>query len=177
MQPATACPYTPVLGAEQDAVRDGVALLGTACFAPGHAAPSAPRPPTASTLAAAALNLVRRWGRALSLLLTELGELLLDGAHAPAGVKRRWRLLKARTWTAQLVSGGVATRAGRSVPSALAQAGRRCWSWTAASSSSPLATRSTAGGASDRPRCGCCGGKRWAAPQSPLIVSGAGWGG
>jgi hypothetical protein len=123
MQPATACPYTPVLGAEQDAVRDGVALLGPACFAPGHAAPSAPRPPTASTLAAAALNLVRRWGRALSLLLTELGELLLDGAHAPAGVKRRWRLLKARTWTAQLVSGGVATRAGRSVPSALAQAG------------------------------------------------------
>ena len=41
------------------------------------------------TFAATVINLIRQRDRAVSLLLTELGEPLLDGAHAPAGVKRR----------------------------------------------------------------------------------------
>lgn len=55
------------------------------------------------TFAATVVNLVRQRNRGLSLLLTELGELLLDGAHAPAGVKRLGRLLASPHWQAQLV--------------------------------------------------------------------------
>jgi hypothetical protein len=41
--------------------------------------------------------------RSLGLSLTELGTLLLGGAHAPAGVKRVARLLANRAWSAELV--------------------------------------------------------------------------
>lgn len=55
------------------------------------------------TFAATVVNLVRQRNRGLSLLLTELGELLLDGAHAPAGVKRLGRLLASPNWQAPVV--------------------------------------------------------------------------
>lgn len=45
------------------------------------------------TFAATVVNLVRQRNPAISLLLAELGELLLEGARAPAGVKRVRRLL------------------------------------------------------------------------------------
>jgi hypothetical protein len=75
------------------------------------------------TFAATLVNLVRHRDRTLSLLLTELGELLTDGAHAPAGVKRLWRLLRSARWEASLISEVIAADADRAVARALAQDG------------------------------------------------------
>lgn len=124
MQPTTACPSTPVPVVEQDAVPDEVARLATAYFAPlltlldQHLDRR-----LVHTFAATTVNLIRHRGRELSLLLTELGELLLGGPHAPAGVKRLWRLLKSPKWTAQLVSDWVLTQADQAVAAACARDG------------------------------------------------------
>lgn len=76
-----------------------------------------------ATFAATVVNIVRHRDRALSLLLTELGELLTDGAHAPAGVKRLWRLMRSLKWNADLVSEWVLTDADRAVEAATARDG------------------------------------------------------
>lgn len=55
------------------------------------------------TFAAALGAIVRQRHTELSLVLTELGELLADGAHTPAGVKRLWRLLRCPKWEAKQV--------------------------------------------------------------------------
>ncbi len=55
------------------------------------------------TFAATIVNLVRQRERTLSLVLTELGEKLTSGPHAPAGVKRLWRLLHSANWQPGLV--------------------------------------------------------------------------
>ncbi len=75
------------------------------------------------TLAATVVNLVRQRNRAVSLLLTELGELLLDGAHAPAGVKRLWRLVASPKWDAAVIDTWLAEQADAAVERALARDG------------------------------------------------------
>lgn len=75
------------------------------------------------TLAATVVNIVRHRDRALSLLMTELGELLIDGAHAPAGVKRLWRLLHSARWTANAIHDWLAADADRAVERALDEGG------------------------------------------------------
>jgi hypothetical protein len=75
------------------------------------------------TLAATVVNLVRQRERTLGLLLTELGELLLDGARAPAGVKRLWRLLRSPNWQPGQVDTWLADRATEAVERALARDG------------------------------------------------------
>lgn len=75
------------------------------------------------TFAATVVNLVRQRDRTLSLLLTELGELLTDGAHAPAGVKRLWRLLRSPRWTADHVATWLQDQADAAVDRAVAQDG------------------------------------------------------
>lgn len=67
------------------------------------------------TLAATVVNLIRHRDRALSLVLTELGELLTDGAHAPAGVKRLWRLLHSPAWAAAQIDAWLLERADEAV--------------------------------------------------------------
>lgn len=120
MQPTTACPSTPVTVVEQDAVPDEVARRATASFAPLLTLLDRR---LVHTVAATTGTLMRHRGRELSLLLTEPGERLLGGPHAPAGVKRLWRLLKSPKWTAQLVSDGVRTRADQAVAAACARDG------------------------------------------------------
>lgn len=75
------------------------------------------------TFAATIVNIVRHRNRALSLLLTELGELLTDGAHAPAGVKRLWRLLRSCRWTAAIIDGWVLSDAEEAVDRLVAEEG------------------------------------------------------
>lgn len=55
------------------------------------------------TFAATIVNLVRQRERTLSLILSELGEMLTTGPQAPAGVKRLWRLLHSTNWHSGLV--------------------------------------------------------------------------
>lgn len=73
------------------------------------------------TFAGTVINIVRHRDRALSLLLTELGELLIDGAHAPAGVKRLERLLSSPKWTASVVGDWLLGQADRAVETAVGQ--------------------------------------------------------
>lgn len=75
------------------------------------------------TLTATVVNLVRQRERTLSLLLTELGEALTDGAHAPAGVKRLWRLLRSPQWHAGQVDTWLLDQANDAVERALRQDG------------------------------------------------------
>lgn len=75
------------------------------------------------TFAATVVNLVRQRDRALSLLLTELGELLLDGAHAPAGVKRLWRLLHSPNWRPEVIDTWLADQGTEAVERAVEQDG------------------------------------------------------
>lgn len=75
------------------------------------------------TFAATVLNILRHRDRALSLLLTELGELLTDGAHAPAGVKRLWRLLRSAKWEAGLLEEWLLSEADQAVSRAQARDG------------------------------------------------------
>ncbi len=75
------------------------------------------------TFAATITNIVCHRDRALCLLLTELGEMLTDGAHAPAGVKRLWNLLKSPKWTATLVHDWLLKDADRAVEAAVAADG------------------------------------------------------
>ncbi len=75
------------------------------------------------TLAQTVLNVIRRRGRDLNLLLCELGEQLLDGAHAPAGVKRLWRLLRSPKWTADLVHDWLLEEADAAVERAISRDG------------------------------------------------------
>lgn len=70
------------------------------------------------TFAATLVNLVCHRNRVLSLLLTELGEQLLDGAHAPAGVKRLWRLLHSASWDATLLDTWMLEQADQAVTTA-----------------------------------------------------------
>lgn len=75
------------------------------------------------TFAATVVNIVRHRDRALSLLLTELGEMLTDGAHAPAGVKRLWRLLHSAKWKVSLVGDWLLGQADQGVEAAIAKDG------------------------------------------------------
>lgn len=75
------------------------------------------------TLAATVVNIIRHRNRPLSLLLTELGELLIDGAHAPAGGKRLWRLLRSPKWVASLIRDWLLDKADGAVEAAIAQDG------------------------------------------------------
>lgn len=75
------------------------------------------------TFAATVVNIIRHRDRTLSLLLTELGELLTDGAHAPAGVKRLWRLLHSTKWAAGVVGDWLLAQADRAVDAAVAEDG------------------------------------------------------
>lgn len=75
------------------------------------------------SFAATVVNIIRRRDRALSLLLTELGELLTDGAHAPAGVKRLWRLLHSVKWIASMVDDWLLSQADQAVETAIAKDG------------------------------------------------------
>lgn len=76
------------------------------------------------TFAATVVNIIRHRDRTLSLLLTELGELLTDGAHAPAGVKRLWRLLHSQKWAASLIGDWLLADADRAVEAAIAKDGK-----------------------------------------------------
>jgi hypothetical protein len=73
------------------------------------------------TFAEALGAIVRQRHTEVSLVLTELGELLTDGAHAPAGVKRLWRLLRCPKWQAEQVD----TWLGEQAEAAVAQAEAR----------------------------------------------------
>lgn len=75
------------------------------------------------SFAATVVNIVRHRDRALSLLLTELGEMLTDGAHAPAGVKRLERLLASLKWAANVVIDWLLSDADRAVERAEAEDG------------------------------------------------------
>jgi hypothetical protein len=75
------------------------------------------------TFAATLVNLVRRRDGTLSLLLTELGEALLDGARAPAGVKRLWRLLHSPNWQPEQIDTWLAEQASQAVEGARARDG------------------------------------------------------
>ncbi len=75
------------------------------------------------SFAATVVNIIRHRDRAQSLLLTELGEMLTDGAHAPAGVKRLWRLLRSTKWQADLVDDWLLKEADLAVESTCAKEG------------------------------------------------------
>jgi len=75
------------------------------------------------TFAATLVNIIRHRNRALSLILTELGELLTDGAKAPAGVKRLYNLLHSPKWAASLVSDSLLADADQAVEAAVAKDG------------------------------------------------------
>jgi hypothetical protein len=71
------------------------------------------------TFGATVVNLVRQRDRALSLLLTELGELLLDGAHAPAGVKRLGRLIHSSNWQPEVIDTWLVEQATQAIERAV----------------------------------------------------------
>ncbi len=71
------------------------------------------------TFAATVVNIVCHRDRALCLLLTELGEMLTDGAHAPAGVKRLWNLVRSPKWVAGVVHEWLLEDADRAVEAAV----------------------------------------------------------
>jgi hypothetical protein len=75
------------------------------------------------TLVATLASLVRQRERSLSLLLTELGERLTDGAHAPAGVKRIWRLLRSPRWAPGLIDTWLVDQATAAIARAQAREG------------------------------------------------------
>src|SRR5260221_14425133 len=78
------------------------------------------------TLAATVVNLLGQRERTLSLLLTELGEALTDGAHAPAGVKRLWRLLHSPNWQPEQIDTWLADAAPAAVERPRARDGGAC---------------------------------------------------
>jgi hypothetical protein len=67
------------------------------------------------TFAATLASVVRQRERSLSWLVSELGERLTDGAHAPAGVKRVWRLLRCPRWEPRLIDTWLVDQATESI--------------------------------------------------------------
>jgi hypothetical protein len=75
------------------------------------------------TFVGAIAGVVRQRERSLSLLLTELGERLTDGAHAPAGVKRLWRLRHRPRWEPGVIDTWLVDQATAAVARAQARDG------------------------------------------------------
>jgi hypothetical protein len=75
------------------------------------------------TFAAVVVAIVRQRDRELSLLLTELGALIAGDEHAPAGVKRLWRLLSSPGYQADLVDRWLADQAEAAITRAEARDG------------------------------------------------------
>jgi hypothetical protein len=77
-----------------------------------------------NTLLGCAVGLLSHRGRDLCLLLTELGEQLTDGAHASAGVRRIWRLLKSPKWSDSNIHEWMIKQADQAVEQAYATDGQ-----------------------------------------------------
>lgn len=75
-----------------------------------------------NTLVGCILGLLSHRGR--DLCLSELGELLIDGAHAPAGARRIWRLLKSQKWSADSIHQWLLAEADHTVEQAVAHNGQ-----------------------------------------------------
>lgn len=75
------------------------------------------------TFAEALVALVRQRNARMSLVLTELGEMLAGGEHTPAGVKRLWRLLHCPKWQAEEVDSWLVDQAEAAVRRAEEQDG------------------------------------------------------
>ncbi len=128
------------------------------------------------TFAATVVNMIRHRDRAMSLILTELGELLTDGAHAPAGVKRLGRLLASRKWVAKLISEWLLRDADQAVEAAVAKDGAAFLVLDGSGIEKPCARklegltkiRSTKASLLQR----ACGGPP---PKRPVVVPGFNW--
>jgi len=75
------------------------------------------------TFAEALVAVLRQRHGAASLVLTELAELMTDGAHTPAGVKRLWNLLHCPKWQAEQVDTWLVDQAEAAVARAEAHDG------------------------------------------------------
>lgn len=69
------------------------------------------------------VGILKRRERTLNLLLTDIGEVLTDGAHAPAGVKRIARLIHSPKWAADLVDTWLLEEADQAVATAIERDG------------------------------------------------------
>ncbi len=77
-----------------------------------------------NTLLGCVLGLLSHRGRDLCLLLSELGEQLIDGAHAPAGARRIWRLLRSPNWSADLIHEWLVAEADQAVEQVASREGQ-----------------------------------------------------